>query len=188
MLEPGVQATISPVESEPLHISAREVQRLKPQIPEAQAEVTRLVSEGTPPDQAIHEVVEQLGSPPPVVSTVVEPIETPGQVGRIKGKDLYTGFLALEMKRRKIVVGNEPLEPPEPPVRPEGHEARVRKLRDAVIALYELANEVYDLSGSDDECIDNLRLIDDDASERDDSRTAQDIRKTVGQLAGILDW
>jgi membrane-associated HD superfamily phosphohydrolase len=54
-------------DSSPIHISIREAQRLKPQLPEAQAEMRELVSEGTPPDQAIQAVVERRGSPPQVI-------------------------------------------------------------------------------------------------------------------------
>jgi hypothetical protein len=178
--------------------------------PEAQAEVTRLVSEGTPPSQAIHTVVEQLSSPPPISKATVMPVESLPQAAPVAVERVETpvepaphhvlgytkppGILGIDMRislsevKAAIKLGVDPVHPQEPLVRPDGHEDRVRKFQAAVIALYELANEVYDLSGSDDECIDNLRLIDDDALELADSQTAVSIRETVGKLTRILDW
>jgi hypothetical protein len=184
---PTIEVTPGPT---PINISAREVQRLKPQIPEAQAEVARLVSEGTHPAQAINEVVEQFGSPPQGVPALVEPAETPPKVTRLKASDIHTGFLAINLKpqRSKPRAGDEPLGPPEPLIRPDGHEDRARKFRDAIVALYDLANEVYALSASNEECIDNLRLVADDGCELADGGIYQDHISTLNQIIVILGW
>jgi hypothetical protein len=59
--KPRTRPLTSYADPTPINISARDVQRLKPQLPAAQAEVRELVSEGAPPAQAIQTVVERSG-------------------------------------------------------------------------------------------------------------------------------
>jgi hypothetical protein len=94
------------VEAPSFNMSARAVQNLKPQLPQAVGDVKKLVQDGVPIEHAVQTVIDQYGKP-------------------IDREDVMEVVEQQEEKQ----------------VRLPGHEVKVLRLRDAIVALSQLSRE-----------------------------------------------
>jgi hypothetical protein len=132
------------------NMSARAVQNLKPQLPQAAADVEKMVQEGAPISHAVQTVIDQYGKP-------IEPED------------------ATEEAEQPT---DEQPRPHEKPVRPVGHEDKVGKFRDAVVALIELSKEDRTTLGL---LFEDARYLPDGPIEPDH------IRKVAGLLSKFME-